>query len=612
MAARIGAPPERRIDAEDSDEDKIVKSFHSIFSQHCKAQGLAQAKYPKTAPQRDADKRKKDWKKARGSFCAAAAAKMFEQDSRTHPLFTIEPNKIDYADVTIASDIFTERLLKAINTSKQDLFYLGFDTEGDLDVLQIHAKFEEYERSIIFQLNMLHDNGHLPAGLVELLLHPCVVFVGKLVEIEAVSLFEKFNVSSKDFAGFKYVKILDLVRVCDVFSRPTFDDALNFVSGRGFKIYKDVQKGVKHDALINAGVRAGMAYFTNFVIDKRVHHVHPHHVDWSLKSKAALNRLQMTDSMRGYCCADAKAPIIMHNMAASLTEFNLSDFVRLARPSPKTDPPVQFLNGKMELFFAAGKKNGLCQNDIVIQDRVRAHHQRRLYLESVWQQQRKAIYISQRDPWRRDRGYHEILERDDIDPFLPGGIWDQIGNPRLISLLESGTPQPPLLPTPTTAATDSFATPPTSSSAAASVATPSAAPFSATPLSVATPSAASPAAASACSSTTSAFVPASTFEEDLEVVDEWRMDTESSYSPSHPTPTTPSPLVTQQPSSESTEQRRLKFQRLQARLHKQQQRQQQRQLQQQQPPPLPPQLLPQQQDNAPKSWKLDSINIWGK
>ena len=213
MATRFGAPPEPRIDAEDSDEDKMCKSFHSIFAQHSKAQGLTQAKYPKTAPQQNADKRKKDWKKARGSFCAAAAAKMFEQDSRTHPLFSVEPTKIDYADVVIASDLFTERLLKAINTSESDLIYLGFDTEGDLDVLQIHAKFDEYERSLIFQLNMLHDNGRLPAGLVELLLHPCVVFVGKLVEIEAVSLFEKFHISSKDFEGFKYVEILDLIRV---------------------------------------------------------------------------------------------------------------------------------------------------------------------------------------------------------------------------------------------------------------------------------------------------------------------------------------------------------------------------------------------------------------
>ena len=84
-----------------------------------------------------------------------------------------------------------------------------------------------------------------------------------------------------------------------------------------------------------------MAYFTNFVINKRELHVHPHHVNWSLRNKAALNKLRMTDSMRGYCCADAKAPLIMHNMAASITGFDPGYFIRLARPSPKTDPPVQ-------------------------------------------------------------------------------------------------------------------------------------------------------------------------------------------------------------------------------------------------------------------------------
>ena len=433
MALARGAPPERRIDEEDSDEDKMVKSFHSIFSQHDKARGLAKAKYPKTPTHKDADKRRKEWKKMRGKFCASAVDKMFVQDSKTHPIFSIEPHKTDYADVAIASDLFTERLLKAINTSKQDLIYLGFDTEGDLDVLQIHAQFDNYERSLIFQLNMIQENGHLPMGLVELLLHPCVAFVGKLVEIEAVALFEKYAISGNDFAGFKYVEILDLIRVCDVFARPTFDDAIRFASGRGFTVHKDVEKGVKHDALYNAGIRAGMSYFTDLVIDKRVHHVHPHHVDWALKNKAALNRLRMTDSMRIYCCADAKAPIVMHESAASLSGFDLGDFVRSARPSPKTDPPVQFLNGKLELYFTAGKRNGLSQDQSIIQDNVRAHHQRRLHLESIWQRQRKTIYVAQRDPWRREHGYHEILDKDDHDPFLPGGIWDQIENPRLIS-----------------------------------------------------------------------------------------------------------------------------------------------------------------------------------
>ena len=67
---------------------------------------------------------------------------MFDQDSKTHPLFTVDPHKTDYAVVAIASDLFTERLLKAINMSAQDSIYLGFVTEENLDALQTHAHFE--------------------------------------------------------------------------------------------------------------------------------------------------------------------------------------------------------------------------------------------------------------------------------------------------------------------------------------------------------------------------------------------------------------------------------------------------------------------------------------
>ena len=87
----------------------------------------------------------------RGKFCASAVDKMFVQDSKTHPIFSIEPHKTDYADVAIASDLFTERLLKAINMSAQDSIYLGFVTEENLDALQTHAHFQWRMKNVLCQ-----------------------------------------------------------------------------------------------------------------------------------------------------------------------------------------------------------------------------------------------------------------------------------------------------------------------------------------------------------------------------------------------------------------------------------------------------------------------------
>ena len=639
MALQRGAPPEKLIgDDYDSDGDKMCKSFHSIFAQHNKAQGQPKAKYPKTKDGMAADKRKKEWKKARGKLSANAVDHMFQLALKDHTLFKVDPRQIDYADVPMESDLYTERLLKAINTSNHDLLFLGFDTEGDLDVLQIYAKINDYERALIFQLNFIAVQGKLPEGLVQILTHPCVVFIGKLVELEAVALFEKFGIEHDPQSRIKYVDILDLIRVCDLFSRSSLDDAICFAGGGEFKPTQ-AERGIKHDALGNAGVRAGMSYFTDFVIDKRVRHVHPHQVDWSRQDKAAQNKLQMTDTMKGYCTADAKAPFLMLLAAAKLTRFTPSDFVRLARLSPKIGSPKEFINGKMELVFTSFKRNSPTPEISSLQNEIRAHHQERLCLESEWQRERRAFYVAERDPWRRAHGYREVLDSDDNDPFRPGGIWDLILKPHVASLL-SPTPAaastPSTAPIPVAASTSSAAPTPDATSIRSPTPTPVTASITATTLTAAsaliafsTPAPDSPDAAASALATpeTPSSPPAalsSTAVEDLVLVDEWSMDTESPYSPSRPTPT--SPLLLQQPPQQTPQQQPQQLPPLQQPSQQQpppQQQQQQPPLQQpppqqqQQQPPLqqpsqqqqPRQQLQPPEPNVPKSWKDDVFNI---
>ena len=88
MAIPGGAPPEILID--EDDEDKVCKSFHSIFSQHNRSQGLSRAKYPKTPKRLDSDAKRKEWKKMRGQFSGVAVESMYNEGSKMHSLFTVD------------------------------------------------------------------------------------------------------------------------------------------------------------------------------------------------------------------------------------------------------------------------------------------------------------------------------------------------------------------------------------------------------------------------------------------------------------------------------------------------------------------------------------------
>ena len=77
MALTHGAPPEAlRSNDEISDEDKFVKSMHSVLSQYNKSQGLPKPKYPKTVKHINPDEKRKTWRKMRNQLSGMAVDKM--------------------------------------------------------------------------------------------------------------------------------------------------------------------------------------------------------------------------------------------------------------------------------------------------------------------------------------------------------------------------------------------------------------------------------------------------------------------------------------------------------------------------------------------------------
>jgi len=80
-----------------------------------------------------------------------------------------------------------------LEQTKDDLFFLGFDTEGAFDVLQLYAEHGKEKFAIIFQLNHIAPNDSLPPNLRKLLCHQKAVLIGKNAEAELLGLFEKFR-----------------------------------------------------------------------------------------------------------------------------------------------------------------------------------------------------------------------------------------------------------------------------------------------------------------------------------------------------------------------------------------------------------------------------------
>ena len=155
-----GAPAGYYDRGSDDSEDEMVRQLEQVTSQHNKLAGLPKVKRPRSVKQQDADARKKKWKAARLRFCTQAMDQMFERDCLSKELFTTEESKIEFCDSPMAAEFCIERVLKALNSTLTDPVHFGFDTEGDLDTIQLYFKIDERKFHIIFHLQPLYTRSH--------------------------------------------------------------------------------------------------------------------------------------------------------------------------------------------------------------------------------------------------------------------------------------------------------------------------------------------------------------------------------------------------------------------------------------------------------------------
>ena len=179
---------------------------------------------PRKAPknkQKRADKEQEQivWLRARDKIKSQAEKFIFEKERVTNNVFALNKGNVDYASSIPRAEFLANEIIRAIDQSKDDLFFLGFDTEGAYDVLQIYAEHGKEKFAAIFQLNNIAPNDVLPPNLRKLLSHQKAVFIGKNAEAELIDLYEKFHLTNAEARSAKYIDTLSLFRFCDVMSR---------------------------------------------------------------------------------------------------------------------------------------------------------------------------------------------------------------------------------------------------------------------------------------------------------------------------------------------------------------------------------------------------------
>ena len=183
---------------------------------------------PKRRPRSQKPKSVQNWERARDRIKQKADDEQFALDCKSHPLFQISVDIIEYADDPLEADRLADILSRAVEANKNQFIFFGFDLEGDADTLQIYTKLGGREFPLMFQLSLINDNEQLPNKLRVLLNNKRIVFIGKNSRKDAIDFFNKFNFPDERKDEYFYVDTLHLIRFCCVFGRDNIDDAVTY------------------------------------------------------------------------------------------------------------------------------------------------------------------------------------------------------------------------------------------------------------------------------------------------------------------------------------------------------------------------------------------------
>ena len=143
-------PPDLPDSGSESETDRIGHRLRSSMGQ----EGIKLPKKPK-AKRRDMPERKKKWLDARDRFMEEAENEAFTRDKKMMYLLDVPLKDIKYADTPEDAEILAAMFLDAFARRRRNHYLVGFDSEGELDTVQLFTRLDGRRYAVVLQLNFI-------------------------------------------------------------------------------------------------------------------------------------------------------------------------------------------------------------------------------------------------------------------------------------------------------------------------------------------------------------------------------------------------------------------------------------------------------------------------
>lgn len=335
---------------------------------------------------------------------------LYQKDLLTRDLFQADYKNIQYFDKPDTADDCAKTLINAMTDDFQEYYFFGFDAEGKnserahfgFDVFQIYTKVNGSEFYLIFNVARILVDGQLPQHLFSLFDDRRIVLIGKDVKPEAIGFLMEFGFSQSRINSLKVHDVLTSLRLSCLLSRPSIEDAIEFVTNFSYTPITQYKIGILNDIYENASLLLIFHYFRPDTIDKRKLHVHPTKVDWSCSRNNQHTHNLMTRPMRIYAATDPYASVMIFEEAVKIFQTEPEDLIQIHAPNLDYTP---FLERNLLNRFSLIKDKQCSAEELNILARIKTNHELKIEEAKarwLWHNER---FVRAVDAWKSATNY---------------------------------------------------------------------------------------------------------------------------------------------------------------------------------------------------------------
>lgn len=268
-------------------------------------------------------------------------------------MIDIRIDTIEYAADPYDAKQFAERAIGDLDKAKGRVL-VGFDTEGSIKTLQLHFAFADREYSQIYQLNkILHDDS-ARRRLRELLLHAKIIFTGKSVNEEIITVLQMCGAKDVDVMQTRIIESQRCFEVVEMITRGN-GTAVRYLEDRhyspSFHLPKNPFVPLDKQRQEDLGLKTIFKFFhRKMTMSKRYEMRCPYWVDWACR----LPEPGMTNEMKCYAAGDAFAGYRVAKTcgeALSRLGFSWEDLIENVDMTLTRNLNAPFNSGRLSAFF---------------------------------------------------------------------------------------------------------------------------------------------------------------------------------------------------------------------------------------------------------------------